>query len=487
MESLGLTTPITLSAHAALLGHGYETSGPVTITIAQDRIADIRPAPPPPGPRLLAMPALADAHNHARPISTTSFGCGGLPLEAWLPKLAVMPAVDPYLAAAAAFSRSLKGGVTSVMVHLTRAMGPMPLPDEAREIARAAHDVGVSIGFAIAMRDRNPLIYGDHTACLEGLDDATRKLAQEAWFRPFAAIDAQMALVNEVARAVADAPGHIDVQYGPTGVQWCTDALLSRIAEASARTGRRVHIHLLETQPQRAWADETYPGGIVAALADLGLLSPRLTLAHCVWARDDELALIAQAGARIAVNVSSNLHLFSGIAPVPAMLSAGVDVAMGLDGCALDEDDDALRELRLFHLLNHACGFADGGLTRPTALRSACATGRAGLGLEPGGILVPGAPADILLLDLDALDRDVLMPVDPQDYLFTRATRGHITQAYSRGRLVLENGTPCGLNDVQITQDLRDAYRDTLPQTAPLAAAWPAIEAQIAAHYKGCC
>ena len=55
------------------------------------------------------------------------------------------------------------------MIHLTRAMGQMPLPDEAREIARAAADVGISIGFAIPLRDRNPLIYGDHDALLKGL------------------------------------------------------------------------------------------------------------------------------------------------------------------------------------------------------------------------------------------------------------------------------------------------------------------------------
>jgi len=88
------------------------------------------------------------------------------PLEQWLPQLAVMPPVDAYTAAAASLARSVRGGATGVMVHLTRAMGQKPLPEEARDIARAAADVGVSIGFAISMRDRNPLIYGDHDALL---------------------------------------------------------------------------------------------------------------------------------------------------------------------------------------------------------------------------------------------------------------------------------------------------------------------------------
>lgn len=305
-----------LHVNAALLGPEYDTSGPVKMTFQDGRISAIDPAPMPEGPARLAMPALADAHNHARPLSTTSFGCGGKPLEQWLPHLAVMPAVDAYTAAAASFARSLRGGATSVMVHLTRAMGLKPLPEEARDIARAAADVGVSIGFAISLRDRNPLIYGDHDAVLEGVPLDVAQMARDTWLGSLPSVARQMALVDEVALALADQP-HVDVQYGPTGVQWCSDEMLRAIANASARTGRRIHMHLLETHPQRDWLDQTYPQGGVGFLAKIGFLSPRLTLAHCVWARPDELAQIAAAGARIAVNNSSNLHLYSGALRLP--------------------------------------------------------------------------------------------------------------------------------------------------------------------------
>lgn len=487
-----MTGPVDLHLASALLGPDYTPSGPVTITIKAGLISAITPASMPVGRLHLAIPALADAHNHARPLSTTSFGCGGSPLETWLPKLALMPAVDPYLAAAAAFGRSLRGGATAVMVHLTRAMGQRPLPDEARQIARAAADVGIAIGFAVSLRDRNPLIYDDHEPLLDSLAPDIRKIVQETWMRPLAPIAAQLAQVDAVAEAVADMPGHVDVQYGPTGVQWCSDDLLQAVASASQRTGRRVHMHFLETRPQREWADRAYPDGLAAHLQRLGLLSPRLTLAHGVWARADDLALIALAGARIAVNVSSNLHLYSGIAPVAQMVLAGVDVAMGLDGCALDEDDDGLRELRLFHLLNHAAGFETGGLRPPSALRAACATGRAALGLGAGGILAPGMPADLLVLDLDALNRDALMPVDPTELLFARAHKAHITEAYAAGRQVMAGGRVLGIDLPKIEDDLRTAYRAALCSTSPsntatLRTIWPTIEGAIAAHYRGCC
>lgn len=480
---------IKITVEDALVGDDYSLSGPSEIILSGGRIEAIRPLETlPDGPRLLAIPALADAHNHARPLSSTSFGCGAKPLETWLPQLAVMPSVDAYTAAAASFARSLRGGATSVMVHLTRPMGLISLPDEAREIARAAHDVGVSIGFAIAMRDRNPLVYGDHAAVLDGLDAADRALVQETWLGPLPSIETQIELVDAVATAVSDLRGHIDVQYGPTGVQWCSDALLAAIATASTQTGRRVHMHLLETKPQRVWADEEYTDGIVSRLDEIGLLSPRLTLAHCVWARPDELALIGAAGARIAVNASSNLHLYSGIASVPEMIAQGVSVAMGLDGCAFDEDDDALRELRLFHLLNHAPGFEDDrGLTRQAALHAACVVGRAGLGLGAGGVLAEGMPADILLLDLQTLDRDAVMPVDPREYLFARAAQTHIVEAYAKGRKVLTNGTVLGVDLPALESQLRAAYREGLPEKAQIIAHWPKIEAAIGTFYKGCC
>lgn len=402
-----------------------------------------------------------------------------------------MPSVDAYQAAVASFARSLRGGVTAVMVHLTRPMGLKTLPEEALDIARAAQDVGVSIGFAVSMRDRNPLIYtqdpADQEKLLSGVDDLVASQIRDTWLRPLPAIEDQLALVDEVADALADNPAHVDLQYGPTGVQWCSDELLGAIAKASAGNGRRIHMHLLETKPQRDWADASYPQGVVQHLSDIGLLTPALTLAHCVWARDQELALIASSGARIAINLSSNLHLFSGRAPVAAMLRANCNIAMGLDGCALDEDDDALRELRLFHLLNRNPGFDQTGMTVERALRAACQTGRECLGLPAGGVIAEGAPADLLLLDMQALDRDAITRVNPRDLLFARANQAHICEVMANGQSVYNAGRFARV-DLQATeQALREAYRREIAQSGALRAVWPAIEDAIGDHYRGCC
>ncbi|RZM02022.1 MAG: hydrolase [Variovorax sp.] len=452
------------------------------------------------GRRLLALPALANAHDHARTFRSATLGAFGQPLEGWLPFLGVVPGMDPYLCAATSFARSARHGVTHLMVHYTRVQGGMPYVDEARAVARAAGDVGVRIGFAVSMRDRHGIGYADDAAVLAALRPGIRDAVAKRLAAPPVAPAAQLALVDEVCAMVAEEghAHHVTVQYGPTAVQWCSTPLLEAIARASADTGRPVHMHLLETRYQRDWADAAHPGGVVRFLDDIGLLSPRLTLAHCTWARPDELALLAERGVTLAVNTSSNLGLKSGIAPLPEMLRQGCRVAMGLDGLALDEDDDALRELRLAFALHRGWGYdttmtprqlwAFGAGHGPRSVAGAAARGQ--------GRIAPGEPADIVLLDWDALDDDALFAdTDPLDLLLARAHGAHIARVLAGGRAIVEHGRVLGIDEPALKAELLARTRRALAAD-PAHAAWRedvrALADDLAPFYRrglfgGCC
>lgn len=453
--------------------------------------------------RLLALPALSNAHDHARTVRSATLGAFNQPLESWLPYLGLAPGVDPYLCAATSFARSVRHGVANLMVHYTRVQGGMPYVDEARAVARAASDVGVRIGFAIAMRDRNGIAYCDDATVLKALRPGIRNaVAQRLSVKPMAPAQ-QLALVDEVAAMVSEGGygDHVTVQYGPAAVQWCSTPLLEAIAQASADTGRPVHMHLLETKYQRAWADAAHPGGIVQFLDSIGLLSPRLTLAHCTWARADELALLAERGVTIAVNTSSNLGLKSGIAPLPEMLKRGCRVAMGLDGMAFDEDDDALREMRLAYSLHRGWGF-DTTMTRDQLWGFAARHGPRSVGgaLRSGGRIEPGAPADIVLLDWDALDDDALFSdIDPLDLLLARGNGSHIAQVLIAGRSVVEGGRVTGIDETALRAELLARMRAALSSDVSsdaASASWrgtvQALSEDLApfyrsGHFGGCC
>lgn len=423
-----------------------------------DRISSVEKSDAGRGNGLLAMPALANAHDHARAVKPVALGALELPLELWLAAIVGAPRVDPYLVGAVAFGRSALGGAGSVMCHYTRPQGGMSLVDEAREVARAAHDVGVRIAFALSMRDRNYLAYGDDQRTLQLMPAADRKEIEERLVPRPAPPAAQVALVEEIAAAI-ESP-LVTVQFGPTAVQWCSHALLEAIAQRSAATGRRVHMHLLESRYQRAWADQAYPGGMLKFLDSIGLLSPRLSVAHAVWARPDEFELMAGRGVTISVNNSSNLSLRSGVPPVPDMLRARVPIAIGQDGVGLDDDDDSLRELRLGYFLHQGIGF-DEKLDAGSLLHAACDTGRRSItGIDEPAAIEAGRLADVLVIDRAALARDVIAEhLDDLPLILARASNRHIKALYVAGREVARDARLTGIDLPALEKEMHAQLR----------------------------
>jgi cytosine/adenosine deaminase-related metal-dependent hydrolase len=214
-------------------------------------------------------------------------------------------------------------------------------------------------------------------------------------------------------------------------------------------------MHCLETRYQREFADAAFPRGLFPFLKDVGLLNDRLTLAHGVYLRPEEMDLIAKAGAIVSLNTCSNLRLRSGIAPAPLMAEHGVALALGIDALGFDDSEDGLRELRLAHLLHAGTGF-DAGLPREQLLHAALRNGaRAVTGSDAHGRLVPGAPADIALLDYEAMAEDVMPDVTPEiDVLFARACARHMRALVVGGASVVEDGVLTGIDLPAVEREL---------------------------------
>jgi cytosine/adenosine deaminase-related metal-dependent hydrolase len=425
--------------------------------------------------RSLTIPALINAHDHARP-RLSSFGAIGMPLETWILRSAFATPPDPYLVAASALGRSAKAGCGGMMIHYTRSSGNMGMIDEARAIARAAEDVGIRLGFALALRDRNPLVYGDNEAVLARLPLDVADVVRKTFVKPAVPPKQLVELTEEVATAIQGPM--VNVQFGPAGVQWCSRALLEAVAEASALSGRRVHMHLLETPYQRRWADQEFPEGMMRYLRDIGLLSPRLTVAHCVHATPAELDILGESGARIVTNFSSNLHLGSGIAPIAQARHCGCPICVGVDGLALDEDDDILREMRLVQLVHRGEGFKR-NWTSEEFLRMVIRNGREAIGAPGDGGIKPGAAADFILLDYGELDDDALVPMSPIGLLFSRGNRTFVRDVIVAGRLVVSEARLTGIDLSEIEIELRQLYKANIGRSGCLTRAWPSIESEV--------
>jgi 5-methylthioadenosine/S-adenosylhomocysteine deaminase len=206
-----------------------------------------------------------------------------------------------------------------------------------------------------------------------------------------------------------------------------------------------IHIHLHET------ADEVRSGlaeqGLrpLARLAELGLITPGLIAVHMVHLEPAEIALVAQHGAHVAHCPSSNLKLASGIAPVAAMLAAGINVGLGSDGAASNNRLDLFTEMRSAALL--AKGASGDATVLPAHRSLAMATlhGARALGLgERIGSLVPGKAADIVAVDLSAIEMQPCY--DVASHLVYAAGREQVSHVWVDGELLLANRRPTRLD-----------------------------------------
>jgi cytosine/adenosine deaminase-related metal-dependent hydrolase len=417
-------------------------SNGMAICTAGDSIAGIAPSSG--GRGLLALPALADAHDHCRGLHHIAFGAKDQNFELWRAALYAQPPLDPYLNAALAFGRLAQAGVGSV-THVYSSSRVDRLAEDAEAIARAARDVGVRLGFAVPLRDRQTLGYGADEELLALHDERDWAVIGETWLPSFPTPDIYMQLVGEIARRI-EGP-MISVHLGPNSPQACSDALLEAVADMSAREGRRITTHLLETSIQREWADATFPQGFVRHLCDLGIICERFTGAHGVWLTPADIALLAERNAQIAVNASSNLRLRSGVAPVARFITERMPFCFGVDSFAFDDDEDAFRELRIAHWL-FSPHDTKAPLTPELLFNGWQQNGYLSVNNRSGyGRLEPGAPADIVVLDYEAMAFDVIEDmIDPLDVVLTRATARHVKSLYVSGREIVRDGRVLGVD-----------------------------------------
>jgi cytosine/adenosine deaminase-related metal-dependent hydrolase len=407
------------------------------------------------GKRLIALPALANPHDHGRGLHHIAIGARDQMFELWRPALYAMPPVDPYVSAAVAFGRLARAGVGSTMMVYS-SIRTDRLLDDATAICRAARDIGIRMSFAVPMRDQLTFGYADDETLLALHDPRDHDVIRKTWLYPFPTPDAYMDVFHAVVKA-CESP-LISIQYGPNSFYACSDRLHERIAAESASDGRRIQLHLLESFAQREYADAAYKDGVITHLDRLGLLSPRFSGAHGVWLRPAECDLLAARGSSIAINTSSNLRLRSGIAPVGDYIRAGLDFGISLDSFGLDDDDDAFRELRVTYWL-HSLSRAEHPLTRQKLFDASLRSGfRIVNNIDNYGRVENGAAADLVLLDYDAMAYDAVDGfVDDLEMLITRATNRHVDRVYVAGKEIVRDGKVIGI-------DLEAAEKELLMQ-----------------------
>src|SRR5215470_8825020 len=384
----------------------------------------------------LLMPGLVDAHSHGRALSPIQKGVLNDYLENNLLDWAFMPVFDPELMAGLAVWRHLRSGCTTMHHMGFDTEGPQA---RARcEVAlRTYLRGGLRVAFAPGVRNVDKLVLDS----VSFLGTLPREL--KAFAEPLVNIDSDR--MEEEYFALFDhlharfASEDTRVLLSPSWAQACTERFLLRA---------------------KATADR---------LDELGLVDENLALGHAIWVTEDDIDRLATRRASVTSHPSCNLGMRNGLAPIYAMHRRGVNVAMGLDDKTINDDEDAVMELRMLHKLHRVPDYdlRTPPLSAYDVLRMGTINGARALGFAGQvGALAPGMKADMILVDLDRVLRDPWLTADlPIAEAFVHRAMGEdVHTAIVGGRVVVEDRRPTTFDVEALYREIRKAARHIPPR-----------------------
>ncbi len=372
--------------------------------------------------RHVLIPGLVNAHTHAA-MNLLRGLADDLPLMTWLQEH-IWPAeqrhVDRdfvYDGTELAVAEMLRGGITCFNDMYF-------YPDET---ARAARRAGIRAVVGLIVLDFP-------TRWAEGPEDYLRKGL-------------------DLHEQYADDP-LIRTAFAPHAPYTVSDAPLQRILTLAEELDLPIHMHVHETADEVAQSQRQHGARPLARLEALGLLSPRLLAVHMTQLEAHEIERLAKHGVHVVHCPESNMKLASGTCPVARLLEAGVNVALGTDGAASNNDLDLFGELRTAALLGKLVAGDAAAVPAPAALEMATLGGARALGLaDEIGTLEVGKAADVVAVDLGGIEALPLYDVVSQ--LVYATGRHQVSDVWVAGRHLLKAGRLTTLDPQALTDKAR--------------------------------
>ena len=374
----------------------------------------------------LLMPGLINCHCHSPMVLLRGIGAG-LPLQEWLfhavfPIEAKLTADEIGAASRYAALELIAGGTTSFSDMYF-------FPEET---AAAVEEAGLR-----ANLNRLVQSFDDH----ERPEDNTM-------------IKESLALHDRYDGA---AQGRIKVDFCIHAEYTCKPQIVRAYSELCRARGGRMHLHLSETEREVSDCVERYGKTPVEWFAELGTFDSPTLAAHCVWVNESDRAILREKGVTAVHNPTSNLKLGSGFAPVRELLDAGVNVALGTDGTASNNNLNLFEEMHLAAIMH--CGYHRDP-TRISAgevLDMVTVNGARAQGRDDTGELAVGKKADLIALRMDGPH---LYPnFDTPALLTCSAQAADVCMTMVDGKLLYEDGAFLTLDADRIRADMRAAVK----------------------------
>ena len=248
--------------------------------------------------------------------------------------------------------------------------------------------------------------------------------------------DEYFARAEEVHHALAGKP-LITTSMAPHAPYTVDDDNFARVRDMSEKLGIPVHLHLHETAQEVEQSNADYGVRPIERLRRLGLINRQLMAVHMTQLTNEEIHLCSEHGVSVVHCPESNLKLASGFCPACALMKAGVNVAIGTDGVASNNDLDMIGETRTAAILAKAVADDASALSAPEALRAATLGGAKAMHLDHAiGSIEVGKQADLACIDLSSLETQPLYHVISQ--IVYAASRNDVSDVWIAGKQKLD-------------------------------------------------
>lgn len=410
----------------------------------------------------LLMPGLINAHFHSS-VNHMKGRLPCLPLELFMlyesPTLETLRPTprQAYLRTMLGCIEMLRTGTTAVMDDCF--FVPEPTPEIIDAVAQAYADSGIRATLAL---DEPELSEIEKLPFLDELaqGDLYRQLAR----RPKLGADDLLALYDHlIGRWHGAEDGRISAAVSCSAPQRVTPEYFAALDALSRKNDLPVFAHMLETRLQRVLGQEKFGGrSLVQYTHDLGLLSDRMQVIHAIWVDGDDLDLIAETGANVAHNPISNLRLGSGVMPLREMLDRGIPVALGVDEAIADDAVNMWSVMKTAGMIHTLSGDDPDRWPSAREVLRAATIGGAHAMRRPGlGTVQPGAPADLILVDLSSL---AFLPLNDLVRQLVHVENGSsVRLTMVAGRVVAEGGHVTAVDEAALIAEAREVFGQIAP------------------------
>ena len=403
--------------------------------------------------RFAVVPGIVNAHSH----SNENFFRGrwdNLPLEPWM-LFSYPPLFAPGLTSREIYVRTLLGGLemlrsgaTCVVDFLYELAGFTE--ESLGAVVKAYRDLGMRALVALGMSDRS-----FHETVVLDLGLVPLDLL-EAIDEPPPSWSEWEAFTRKAVQLFHRPDEGIAIGIAPSGPQRCTDEMLAGSAALADELDLIIHIHVLETRMQALSGHRMYGKTLVEHLDEIGFLGPRVNFEHCIWLTDHDIELVAGSGTGAVHNPIANMKVGSGISPIPLLLKAGINVALGADSMSANDDADMYSVVKLAGL-HHKVWEIDYAewLGAKEAWHMGTAGGAQAAGDRGGlGMIEAGRRADLVLLDLESR---VFTPLNnPLHHVVFCSTTQAVDSTMVGGRWVLRHGEITTVDEQALLAEGRD-------------------------------